>query len=189
MGRKVLGVLTAVLLAANLSLQADAAEAGGRIRISLDTGELPVTNGAVTLYQVGLPGAEGYQITEDFGGGMVRQEDAESVHLAQWLAESAGDLGRTVFLDVEGDVSFSNLEAGLYLAVQTQRTDGFYPFRPFLIAIPTAGSWTVEAQPKIEPIVLENPKTGQSFLPLLGAMGMVISGVGLYVCIDTKRKK
>jgi LPXTG-motif cell wall-anchored protein len=183
------GGLLAAYLVLSCAAGANAAEQMGTIRISLDPGELPVTNGAVTLYYVGSPTVEGYQITGEFGGGIVKAEDATSTHLAQWLAESAGDLGRTVFLDVEGDVTFSNLEPGLYLAVQTQRMDGFYPFKPFLAALPSEESWELSVEPPVDPIIIDNPQTGQTAMPLLGAMGMVISGLGLYLCFDNRGKK
>lgn len=170
------------------SLQAKAVQTGGTIRVSLDAGELPVTNGALRLYMVGIPESGGYRILECFGGGIVKQEDADSPHLAQWLAEAAGESGHTVNLDVDGNVCFSNLEPGLYLITQPQRMDGFYPIQPFLVAIPGEGEQYIQAYPKTEPIIADNPRTGQPVTPLLGAMGMVISGVGLYLCADKKRK-
>ena len=189
MVRKWAGGLLAAWLVLFCAAGTKAAEQTGSLRISLDPGELPVTNGAVTIYYVGAPTVEGYQITAEFGGGIVKAEDAASTHLARWLAESAGDLGRTVFLDVEGDVTFSNLEPGLYLAVQTQWMDGFYPFKPFLAALPSEESWELSVEPPIDPIIIDNPQTGQTAMPLFGAMGMVISGIGLYLCCDSKRKK
>jgi len=170
-------------------LPARAAQGEGSIQVWLDAGELPVTNGALTLYHAGTPAEEGYHLTEIFGGGIVRKEDAQSPHLAQWLAESAGETGRTINLDVDGNVTFSNLEDGLYLILQTERMDGFYPVKPFLVTVPGEAGRQVKAQPKTEPIVVENPQTGQPITPLLGAMGLVGSGVGLYLCLDSKRKK
>ena len=107
-----------------------------------------------------------------------------------WLADAAGDTGRTINLDVDGNVTFSNLDAGLYLLVQTQQMDGFYPVKPFLVILPSEGHQEIWACPKTEPIIIpENPQTGSPIAPLLGAMGMVASGVGIYLCIDSRRKK
>ena len=50
--KRVFWVLALVLV---LTQPAAAAENQGSLKIDLDTGELPVTNGAVTLYQVGTP--------------------------------------------------------------------------------------------------------------------------------------
>ena len=193
--RKLASSLFAAAVLLGVGIRANAAETGGTVRVSLDAGELPVTNGAITLYQVGTPVTDGYRITEGFGGGIVKSDDATSPYLAQWLAESAGEAGKTVNLDVDGNVTFSNLENGLYLIVQTERMDGFYPIKPFLVTIPDDGQWQVQVSPKTEPIIienlenLENPQTGQPIAPLLGAMGLVASGVGLYLCVDSKRRK
>lgn len=189
MSRKLASLLFAAVVVLGMGIPVNAAEGGGTIRVSLDAGELPVTNGAITLYQVGTPVSDGYRITEGFGGGLVKAEDATSPHLAQWLAEMAGAVGKTVNLDVDGNVTFSNLEDGLYLIVQTERMDGFYPIRSFLMTLPSSGEREIRAYPKTEPIILENPQTGQPIAPLLGAMGLVASGVGLYLCVDSRRRK
>lgn len=186
--KKLVSFLFAAAVVVGLGLPASAAQKG-KIRVSLDIGELPATNGAITLYQVGDPVSDGYRIAEGFGGGIVKEADATSVYLAQWLAESAGEAGKTIQLDVDGNVTFSNLEEGLYLVAQTERMDGFYPIKPFLVTIPSGGQWEVQAKPKTEPIVADNPKTGQPIAPLLGAMGLVVSGIGLYFCVDSRRKK
>ena len=57
--KRVFWVLALVLV---LTQPAAAAENQGSLKIDLDTGELPVTNGAVTLYQVGTPADEGYRV-------------------------------------------------------------------------------------------------------------------------------
>ena len=85
-----------------------------------------MTNGAVTLYQVGTPADEGYRVLDYYGGGTVRYQDAVSDNLAMYYSELAGS-GRELLLDVDGQAVFSGLEAGLYLVRQTERTDGFYP--------------------------------------------------------------
>lgn len=187
--RKFTGFLFAAVLVMGCGLHANAAQGEGSIRVSLDAGELPVTNGSITLYQVGVPCTDGYKLVEGFGGGIVRLEDAQSPYLAQWLAESAGETGRTINLDVDGNVTFSNLEDGLYLLIQYERMDGFHPVKPFLVTVPGEAGRQVQASPITEPIVVENPQTGQPIAPLLGAMGLVASGVGLYLCVDSKRRK
>lgn len=188
MFKKLAGVLLAAAIVLGGSVRAEAA-AYGSIRVSLDAGELPVTNGAITLYHVGVPITGGYRISQGFGGGIIKQEDVQSVYLAQWLVESGGVNGKTIGMDVEGDVTFSNLEDGLYLVVQTQRMDGFYPILPFLVELSEGTGREIHAYPKTEPIMIDNPQTGDPMTPLLGAMGLVASGIGLYLCVDSKRKK
>ena len=188
--RKLANFLFAAVVVLSLGTRADAAQGDGKIHVSLDAGELAVTNGAMTLYTVGLPAEEGYRITETFGGGIVKAEDASSPHLAMWLADAAGDTGKTINLDVDGNVTFSNLEEGLYLLVQTQQMDGFHPVKPFLVIMPAEGQQEIWACPKTDPIIVQdNPQTGEPIAPLLGAMGMVASGVGIYLCIDSRKKK
>jgi len=187
--KKLTQILVAVVVLLPLSVRAEAMQWEGTLRVSLDTGELPVLNGSVTLYQVGVPVDGGYRITDSFGGGLIKQEDAFSENLAQWLAEAMETDGKTLYLDVEGDVTFTNLQDGLYLVVQTEAIEGFHQIQPFLTAVGGEFGKRIHAQPKVEPIIWENPQTGQPIMPLLGAMGMVGSGIALYLCIDGKRKK
>lgn len=180
--------LSAVALAAALSLPAQAGELGGSIRLDLEVGDFVVTNGAVKLYQVAQQGPEGYLVSDSFGGGLVKPEDALSSSLAQWLAQTAEDGGITRLLDADGRAEFSRLPDGLYLVVQSEKMDGFYPFEPFLVTIPMDGERDVQVSPSVFPIVAESPATGQDMQPFLGVAGMVVSGFGLALCAMGKRK-
>lgn len=187
-------VFAAAVLVLSLGLTARAAETSGSIRISMNTGELPVTNGAVTLYAVGKPVTEGYRIGEDFGGGIVRQGDAMSPQLARWLAEMAESGGTRMLLDADGNAAFLEVEAGLYLVMQTERTDGFYPVEPFLLTVPLGQRWHLQVNPEPEPIVTdliltENPATGEGPLLHLSILGMLLSGLGLCWCAAEARKR
>lgn len=180
--------LSAVALAAALSLPAQAGELGGSIRLDLEVGDFVVTNGAVKLYQVAQQGPEGYLVSDSFGGGLVKPEDALSSSLAQWLAQTAEDGGITRLLDADGCAEFSRLPDGLYLVVQSEKMDGFYPFEPFLVTIPMDGERDLQVSPPVFPIVAESPATGQDMQPFLGVAGMVVSGLGLALCAMGKRK-
>ena len=171
-------LLTAALLP--LSTAAGAAEMKGSIEVKLDAGELPVTNGAVSMYLVGVPVENGYRLLDRYGGGVVRLEDIGSGNLAFWLGELA-DGGKELLLDVDGRVVFSGAEAGLYLIEQTQRMDGFYPFRAFLAEIPAGGQWTRRFQPAVLPITDEPPRTGDVTI-YLAVLSMTLSGGGLVCC-------
>lgn len=180
-------LLAAVVL--TLSVQAQASEVRGSVEVRLDAGELPVTNGAVSLYLVGIPGEEGYRVLDRFGGGVIRREDAGSEHLALYLSELAGG-GRELLLDVDGRVKFSGLEEGLYLVKQTEKMDGFYPFRAFLVSVPAAGNWDLVESPTVLPITMEPPRTGDGLRFPLAVMTMVVSGMGLIFCwMEGKRRK
>lgn len=188
MVRKLFFVLLAVVWIGAGSVPVQAAQPGSVVRVSLNVGELPVTNGALEMHHVGIPAEQGYRLAEAFGGGIIRKEDADSAYLAQWLAEAAKDPGKVINLDVDGNVSFTDLEAGLYLILQTQPTDGFHPIAPFLVAVPENGEQSILVYPPTEPIIAENPQTRQPLAPLLGAVGMMISGVGLCLTAGRKRK-
>ena len=167
---------------------AKAAEAYGSVRVKLDAQDLAVTNGAVTLYQVGYRVEDGYRIAESFGGGIIRQQDADSTHLAQWLAESAEENGITMLLDADGNAIFSDLEEGLYILVQTERMDGFYSILPVLLTIPEGDQWNLDVYRQPVPVVTEIPKTGQSPAPFFGILGMILSSAGLILCSKKGRK-
>ena len=84
---------------------------------------------------------------------------------------------------------FSGAEAGLYLIEQTQRMDGFYPFRAFLAELPAGGQWTRHFDPMVLPITDEPPCTGD-MTTYLAVLGMALSGGGLVCCgIWGKRRK
>jgi len=190
--KRMAGVLFAAALVLVLAVPANAVE-DGSIRVVLDVGDRAVTNGAVTLYRVGVPISGGYRLLEAFGGGVVREEDAFSPYLAQWLAQSAQN-GTTLLLDADGCAEFSRLDDGLYLLTQTEDMDGFYRIEPFLVSIPYEGVWNLQANPKTQPIAdgevwQAPPATGQHPAPILGAMGLVVSGVGLFLCLGRKKRK
>lgn len=181
--RKGICAIFAAVLLLSLGTRASAAEGSGTIRVRLDAGELPVTNGALTIYHVGVKSEDGYRITDTFGGGMVKEADATSPHLAQWLAETQDVYGKKLLLDVDGNAVFSNLGDGLYLVVQTEKMDGFHPIKPFLVALPSDGQWEVHMEPIVQPIIIgEMPQTGQDLVPFVGTVGMLFSGLGLVLC-------
>lgn len=181
--------LVATVLMMGLKLPAAATENTGSIRVSLDYGGAPVDRGEVAVYCVAEPLEGSYRLAENYGGGIIRQEDACSPELAQWLSERTASVGDRQPLDPEGRAVFSGLEKGLYLVVQTEAPQGWYCAAPFLVPIPLDGEWEVLAYPKLSVLLTQSPKTGQHPAPLIGAMGLVLSGTGLYFCIEKLRKK
>ncbi len=183
-------ICTAVALAMALMLPLSAAAAQtGSIRVTLKSGDSPVVGGTVTLFRVGQRCEEGFRISDAFGGGMVRYEDALSPHLAQWLVQMEGEEGISRILDADGSAYFSRLEEGLYLLVQKGSVEEFFPIMPFLMILPYEGQWNVEAYPYTQVVHTENPPTGQHPAPILGALGMVVSGIGLALCTGKRRRK
>ena len=72
--------------------------------------------------------------------------------------------------------------------MQTQRMDGFYPFRAFLAEVSADNQWTRCYEPVIMPITDEPPLTGDVTI-YLSALGMVLSGGGLVCCGLWSRKR
>ena len=186
--RKTMCTLLALGLMLGLGNTAQALEEGGSIRITLENGQGVVTEGEVTLYCVGFPVSDGYRLRKEYGGGIVKAEDAMSSSLGVWLAEMAAD-GEVRLLDADGSAEFSGLEDGLYLVMQSETAEGYYPMESFLITIPYDGERLVQAYPKAERILTESPRTGQSPLPILGVIGMVLSGTGLIMCYEDRKRK
>lgn len=127
-----------------------------------DTGEA-VTDGELTLYQAGdvleQDGNYSFVLTDEFGGSGRSLEDIGSSELAEALAEYAAGNGLTGLTgqpDGNGAVVFKDLKPGLYLAVQTKASDGYYAVSPFLVSLPAledgAYVYQVDATPKMEPL-------------------------------------
>lgn len=186
MMRKVCRLFLALLLIPVLA--AGAAEGTGSIRIRLEVGDLPVINGAFTAYRVGVPISDGYRIEETYGGGFVREEDATSPHLAQWLTALEKHTGATILLDADGNAVFSDLLPGLYLLEQSERTDGFYPIQPLLLTVPQEGNQNISIHLEPLPIVVNAPPTGQDPTPYIGIAGLLISLMGLVFSTEWKRR-
>lgn len=178
MYRKLWACMASILLLAGLGRTAAAAENLGSIRINLKT-----TEGEVALYSAAAPASGGYNLAEVFGGGFIKAEDAHSPALARWLAEMAQD-GEHRILDADGSAEFSRLEQGLYLVCQTETGEGESAIAPFLVEIPYQGQWNIQANPKSDP---ENPRTGQSPQPFLGAAGMLLSAGALHLCLRRRK--
>ena len=103
-------------------------------------------------------------------------------------------------IDENGNVTFTDLKIGLYLAVQTYKGSGnpAFTISPFLISIPNKSSdgklvYDVDASPKVDvakettppphkpPTPPRLPQTGQLWWPVmaLGAAGAVLVALGM----------
>lgn len=172
-----------------LAQPAAAAEELGSIRVTLQHGQLPAADGAVALYRAGTEVDGNYWLGEEFGGGMVLPADTLSPALAQWLEELAPEPEVVEPLDSQGSAEFSDLPSGLYLLVQTEASTGLLPMEPMTLTIPCQGQWNLQAFPKAQALTWAVPATGQSPLPFLGMVGMILSGGGLLLCLRHRRKK
>ena len=179
MGTRLAALWLTAMLLAGTAVQAQAADLRGNVRVVL--GLEPETQ--ILLRYVGQPASGGYRLTDECGGGIIRYEDADSPALAQWLLERAETMGVERFLNEDGVAEYENLPQGLYLLSQPQGN-----VDPFLIPMPYEGVWEFTVHPAAG-FYPESPKTGQHPAPLIGAMGMVLSGLGLAVCLEKIRKK
>ena len=184
--RRMICVLFALIVLMGVPLRSEATQVGS-IRVVLGKDEEVVSSGSVTLYRAGKAISGGYRLSEAFGGGVVAWEDADSPALAWWLAEQAGR-GRQLtdwlrFCDGEPR------DCRLYLLVQDQAAEGYYPMVPFLVQLPYEGQWDVQAVPKTERLPEELPKTGQDPTPILAAGGMVVSGRGLVLLAGRRKRR
>lgn len=189
MRRKLVCVMFAVLVMTGGILQVQAAGKTGSVSVTLDYGDERLHNGSITLYYVGSASEEGYVLTDAFGGGLIKREDAQSAALAKWLAETAEGMCVPRILDADHNAHFSDLPEGLYLLVQSEHTDGYADIAPFLIPMPCYGQWEVTALPKVQKLLTESPQTGQHPTPLVAAMILILSGMGLMICGEKFRKK
>ena len=189
MGSKVFCVLTAMVVMIGLGLPVQAAEGKGEIRVTLDFGDGEVHDSSVILCRVAVPEEEHFRLMEAYGGGLVKREDAVSDALASWLAETALREEKTRILDADGSACFTGLQDGLYLLVQSENSPGLDPFKPILILMPSSNQWDLVVWPQQRKILAQYPQTGQPVIPLVGAMGIVVCGIGLLLCLEKIRRK
>lgn len=188
MVRRMVLLLAAAALLTAMGLPACAA-GEGEIRISLHYGDMAAGGGEAALCRVAEPAGQDYKLLDAFGGGLIKGEDIQAPELAQWLAERSGELGVRRLLDADGEAVFSNLEEGLYLAMQTEAPEGYCAFAPFLIPVPLGNQWEIQANPKTRQLLTESPKTGQHPAPIFAAMGLVLTGLGIAACVEKLKRK
>ncbi|MEI3092396.1 MAG: hypothetical protein V8T48_00315 [Oscillospiraceae bacterium] len=152
----------------------------------------PPADSAVTLYHAGVEADGGYWLDDVYGGGLVRWGDLPSLTLASWLAEHEAAEGTTVPFDAEGSATFSNLSPGLYLIKQTGISAGNDAIPPFVIELPYEDIWEITVSTTVDDSVglQKLPPTGQEPTPIIAALVLVVSGMGLLgVAANTKRKR
>ena len=187
MGRKLVCVLLAAMYVVGLTMPVSAMSTG-EIRVTLDFGDGIVHDGSVMLCMAAMAEGDDYRLTETFGSGLVKREDIVSDALANWLAEIAIRSGKPRILDADGSACFTDLPEGVYLLLQTEDIAGIDPFQPMLIMLPSGGAMELAVFPLERRVYAQCPQTGQRNVPLLGAMGMILSGLGFLVCLEWLRK-
>lgn len=143
----------------------------GTIRVTLydSANDKALSGGKLTLYRVAevkrKNGDLSYEYCGDFYGCGIALGDLTDSTLAaqlqEYLPQSAD--GTTKTIDADGNVTFRDLELGLYLIVQTEASKGYEPINPFLVSLPMAedGKWNyeVDASPKVGACTPSKPDT------------------------------
>ena len=188
----------------------------GSVTVSMQFDGEAVPGGELTLYRVGevseddgnytfVPTGEFIRWGSDFGTLASAEQTAQTAHSLRYFALRNGITGTTKGIGTDGKVTFSNLEQGLYLLVQTRPATGFSRVNPFLVSIPYEQDgeylYDVDARAKTE---LEQeptptkppekpggklPQTGQLNwpVPVLAAAGLVLFAIGWGIRFSRKR--
>ena len=145
--------------------------ATGTIRVALydSAKDKALSGGQLTLYRVAevkrKNGDLSFEYCGDFYGCGIALGDLTDSTLADQLLEymPQGARGTTKTVDADGNVTFEDLELGLYLIVQSKASNGYAPIKPFLVSLPMAenGKWNyeVDASPKVGGYTPVNPDT------------------------------
>ena len=189
----------------------------GSVTVSMQFDGEAVPGGELTLYRVGevseddgnytfVPTGEFIRWGSDFGTLASAEQTAQTAHSLRYFALRNGITGTTKGIGTDGKVTFSNLEQGLYLLVQTRPATGFSRVNPFLVSIPYEQDgeylYDVDARAKTE---LEQeptptkppekpggklPQTGQLNwpVPVLAAAGLVLFAIGWGIRFRRKRE-
>ena len=181
----------------------------GSVTVSMQFDGEAVPGGELTLYRVGevseddgnytfVPTGEFVRWGSDFGTLASAEQTAQTAHSLRYFALRNGITGTTKGIGTDGKVTFSNLEQGLYLLVQTRAASGYSKVSPFLVTVPYLDDgvyiYEVDADTKME---LEKepkptappstphtggklPQTGQLNwpVPVLAILGMTLFTVG-----------
>ena len=143
----------------------------GTIRVTLfdNANNKALSGGELTLYRVAevkrTNGNLSFEYCGDFDGCSIELGDLTDSTLAGQLQEflPQGAEGTVKAVDKEGNVTFENVELGLYLVVQTKASTGYEPVNSFLVSLPMAedGEWSyeVDASPKVGAYVPTVPDT------------------------------
>ena len=160
---RILSVILAVAIAAvsclTCAFAIDLTQTGS-ITIKLVYNGNAVTGGVLTVYKVADLSADGgYTYTSDFagyGGSLDDLEDSTLPWLLWSWAKQTGAAGTSCTIGSDGIVTFSGLEAGVYLVVPSTNPTNF-DVEPSIVPIPyydTDSSWVydVEIEAKLEPV-------------------------------------
>lgn len=226
--KKLAALLLVSVLLCSMSIVAYAHEAPdiskkGTISITMRYNKNPVAGGSLTLYRVGDikedDGNYSFTLTEDFTASQADLTDITSANLAKQFAQYAKDQkisGEAVKINDNGEVSFSDLDLGLYLLTQNEAASGYAAADPFLVTVPMNENGTyiyaVDASPKVElskapetpttptggsgttststTVITKLPQTGQLNwpIPVLAVVGLGLFSIGWVLCFGKEKE-
>ena len=172
--RKRLPLLLVILLfGCNMGMMALAHEVPdisrkGSISVKMEYDGKAVAGGTLSIYQVGEikedNGNYSFVPTGNFSDCGADLEDIGAYGLADSLAKYVYEnelTGKVQTISNDGTTLFSDLEAGLYLIVQTKAADSYEAVSPFLISVPMCEDgnyiYDVDAAPKLESLKKVDP--------------------------------
>lgn len=183
--------------------------------------EKPICGGDLTLFRVGEFEGNGstvhYVLTEQFADSGVDLTASDLVPAVQPLAdyaESHNYEGTTYEVGDDGMAHCKDLAVGLYLVIQKNPAEGYYPVKPFLVHLPALYDghylYDYKALPKVAPEKVETsddssessessddssdisvPQTGQLQwpIPILFTVGFVLIVLGLMLIISLRHRR
>ena len=115
----------------------------GSITVEMRYDQKAVTGGELALYKVGNAKEEngdyGFLKTDDFSGfpGDITATDSEELpdQLKKYISQNKIK-EQVLQKNSDGEITFDNLNTGLYLIIQTQASDGYEAMNPFLVNVP-----------------------------------------------------
>lgn len=176
----------------------------GNVSISFRYNSEVVSGGTLTVFKVAdvsdSDGALQFVLSEDFTESGIDLNDFSESNLALSLSAFASEKnvnGKTLAVSDKGNVTFNELDTGLYLFKQLSPANGYNPITPFLVSMPMNSDgeylYNIDASPKvqiskiyIEPTMpyVEKPKEGK--LPQTGQLNWpipVLTIIGLVLLI------
>lgn len=206
--KRLIPLLLAALLICGMSIASFASEhplpdlsQKGSISISLEISQ--ISGGDLTLYRVGEvhedDGNYSYIPTGDFADCGERYDNVGSADLAKKLEKYAKEHnldGQTKVIGQDGEVTFDELELGLYLIVHKEIDGSVMKANPFLVTVPQLVDgkyiYDIEATLKVQLIFVEGdddsdkpPEPDPPKLPQTGQLNwpvpvMTVAGLGLF---------
>lgn len=176
MTKRILSLICALMLLALLAVPTaaevvDTAKLGS-ITIQMKHEGKAVPGGELTIYRVAQIDGTQFVYLPDYASCQIPLDDLSSAKLPTTLAALVkmknlkGTMGT---IDANGKITFSTLETGLYLVVQTKPADDFYPVNPFLVTLPGTKDgryiYDVDASPKVELKPEETTKPTETTAP------------------------